>query len=842
MSFGGSLGLFLLCSCLAVAAAIKIEYDAKAIIIDGQRKVINAGSIHYPRSTPEMWPDLIQKAKDGGLDAIDTYIFWDVHEPQRREYNFAGNLDFVKFFKIIQDAGLYGILRIGPYVCAEWNYGGFPLWLHNTPGIELRTNNEIYENEMQIFTTKIINMCKEAKLFASQGGPIILAQIENEYGNIMEKYGEAGKEYIKWCAKMAVAQNISEPWIMCQQSDAPSPMIDTCNGFYCDQFKPNSPKSPKMWTENWTGWFKLWGGKDPYRSAEDLAFSVARFFQLGGVLNNYYMYHGGTNFGRTAGGPYIVTSYDYHAPLDEYGNLNQPKWGHLKQLHAAIKQAEQFFTSATEETKNLMKNVAMTKFTINATGEKFCMLSNVDNLSNVRARVEEGGDEFFVPAWSVTFVQNCSKEVYNTAKVNTQSSVMVKKQNDEDEGNYNNGVGGGAKTLSWMWTAEPMEDTLNGRGTFKASQLLDQKDATFDTSDYLWYMTTIDTKNASLSNATLRVITNGHALHAYVNGKLIGSRFSKQADGQQTVNGDDYSFIFEKPVSLISGYNVISLLSATIGLANYGAFYDSKPTGIVGGSVTLIGNGNATIDLTTNQWSYKVGLNGESKQFHDPNSGNANWSSSNVPQNIPMTWYKTTFKTPSGKEPVVVDLLGMGKGHAWVNGNSIGRYWPTQIAENKGCDAQCNYRGSYSDGKCRTNCGNPSQRWYHVPRSYLNTDQNGDNTLILFEEVGGAPWNVSFQVVTVGTVCGNAYEGNNLELHCQGDGRISEIQFASFGDPQGTCGSFKIGNYEATQSIAVVERLCIGRPSCGVNVSQSTFGFNSWGNLTSRLAVQAVCE
>lgn len=73
---------------------------------------------------------------------------------------------------------------------------------------------------------------------------------------------------------------------------------------------------------------------------------------------------------------------------------------------------------------------------------------------------------------------------------------------------------------------------------------------------------------------------------------------------------------------------------------------------------------------------------------------------------------QTTFKPPTGKDPVVVDLLGMGKGHAWVNGNSIGRYWPTQIAEKNGCDPECNYRGKYGDSKCRTNCGNPSQRWY----------------------------------------------------------------------------------------------------------------------------------
>ncbi|TYI01751.1 hypothetical protein ES332_A11G223000v1 [Gossypium tomentosum] len=139
-----------------------------------------------------MWLDLIQKAKDGGLDAVETYIFLKAHEPIRRQYNFEGNLDFVKFFKLVQEGGLYGILRLGPYVCAEWNYGGFPVWLNNIEGIELRTDNEIYKNEMRIFVTNMVDMCKEAKLFTSQGGPIILAQIENEYGNILWAYKDKG--------------------------------------------------------------------------------------------------------------------------------------------------------------------------------------------------------------------------------------------------------------------------------------------------------------------------------------------------------------------------------------------------------------------------------------------------------------------------------------------------------------------------------------------------------------------------------------------------------------------------------------------------------------------------
>ncbi|XP_022972609.1 beta-galactosidase [Cucurbita maxima] len=156
---------------------LSVSYDGRALTINGQRKIIVSGSIHYPRSTPEMWPLLIDKAKQGGIDAIETYVFWNAHEPQQGQYDFSGNNDLVRFIRTIQEQGLYAILRIGPYVCAEWNYGGFPVWLHNLPGIEFRTKNKVFMDEMEKFSTLIINMMKEYELFASQGGPIIIAQM-----------------------------------------------------------------------------------------------------------------------------------------------------------------------------------------------------------------------------------------------------------------------------------------------------------------------------------------------------------------------------------------------------------------------------------------------------------------------------------------------------------------------------------------------------------------------------------------------------------------------------------------------------------------------------------------
>ncbi|GFY98543.1 beta-galactosidase 15 [Actinidia rufa] len=822
---GSSLGfaLCLLIVFIGVASCTEVSHDGRAITIDGQRKILISGSIHYPRSSTEMWPDLIKKAKEGGLDAVETYVFWNAHEPLRRQYDFTGNLDLIRFIKTIQAEGLYAVLRIGPYVCAEWNYGGFPVWLHNMPGIELRTANTVFMNEMQNFTTLIVDMVKKEKLFASQGGPIILSQIENEYGNVMSSYGAAGKAYVDWCANMANSLDIGVPWLMCQQADAPEPMINTCNGWYCDSFTPNNPNSPKMWTENWTGWFKNWGGKDPHRTAEDLAFSVARFFQFGGTFQNYYMYHGGTNFGRTAGGPYISTSYDYDAPIDEFGNLNQPKWGHLKQLHHVLKSMEMTLTHGNVSNMDIGNGVSATIYATNETAS--CFFGNINTTSD--ATIHFQGTEYNVPAWSVSILPDCKNEVYNTAKVNTQTSVMVKKRNEAESE---------PSVLKWVWRPETTDDTIQlGKGSLTASQLVDQK-VSNDVSDYLWYMTSVNIKDDDpiwSDDMSIRVNGTGQILHAYVNGEYIGSEWATYGV---------YNYVFEKKVKLNRGKNQITLLSATVGLQNYGANFDLTATGIPG-PVVLIGrkdDESIIKDLSSHKWSYKVGLHGLDNVLYSTDSRYASkWQADNLPINRMMTWYKTTFKAPLGTDPVVLNLQGMGKGLAWVNGQSIGRYWPSFIAEEDGCSNEaCDYRGAYQNNKCVSNCGQPTQIWYHVPRSFIPEDVN---TLVLFEEFGGNPSLVNFQTVAAGTVCGNAYESNNMELSCQGR-PISAIRFASFGDPKGTCGSFEKGSCEGrNNAMSIVQNACLGKESCSIQASEDVFGSTNCSDISKRLVVEAVC-
>ncbi|KAJ6433654.1 hypothetical protein OIU84_017366 [Salix udensis] len=125
-----------------------------------------------------MWPSLIAKAKEGGLDAIETYVFWNAHEPQPGHYDFSGRHDIVSFIKEVHAQGLYACLRIGPFIQSEWSYGGLPFWLHDIPGIVFRSDNEPFKVYMQNFTAKIVSMMKSENLYASQGGPIILSQVQ----------------------------------------------------------------------------------------------------------------------------------------------------------------------------------------------------------------------------------------------------------------------------------------------------------------------------------------------------------------------------------------------------------------------------------------------------------------------------------------------------------------------------------------------------------------------------------------------------------------------------------------------------------------------------------------
>ncbi|KAL3505338.1 hypothetical protein ACH5RR_035179 [Cinchona calisaya] len=813
-----------------------VTYDNKAIIINGQRRILISGSIHYPRSTPDMWEDLIMKAKNAGLDVIDTYVFWNIHEPTQGNYNFEGRYDLVSFIKTVQKLGLYVHLRIGPYVCAEWNFGGFPVWLKYIPGISFRTDNEPFEAEMQKFTQKIVGMMKSEGLYESQGGPIILSQIENEYGPAAKKLGADGAAYLKWAAGMAVGLNTGVPWVMCKEDDAPDPIINACNGFYCDTFLPNKPYKPTLWTEAWSGWFTQFGGAINQRPVQDLAFAVARFIQRGGSMVNYYMYHGGTNFGRTAGGPFITTSYDYDAPIDEYGLLRQPKYGHLKELHRAIKMSEPALISSDPTIISLGSFQEAHVFS-SAKGNCAAFLANYD--SNSAARVMFNNMHYNLPPWSISILPNCKNVVFNTANVGTQTSRMQMLSTT-------------TQPNSWETYGEDIS-SLEDSSTLTAVGLLEQLNITRDNSDYLWYMTSIDISSSESffrggQKPTLFVQSRGHAVHVFINGQLSGSAYGTREDMRVRFNG---------PVNFLPGTNRIALLSIAVGLPNNGIHFETWNLGVLG-PVVVHGLDHGDKDLSWQKWTYKVGLKGESMNLVSPDGvSKVDWiPGSLVTQSQqPLRWYKAYFDAPMDNEPLALDMKSMGKGQVWINGQSIGRYWT--ISANGSCGI-CQYSGTFQASKCQLGCGQPTQSWYHVPRSWLKPTQN---LLVLFEELGGDASKISLVKRTTASVCASAHENRasmvdwhidsngegtmlrqpKIQLQCAPGQSISTIKFASFGTPSGPCGAFQQGTCHAESSQAVIEKMCIGQETCRVTASKSYFGSDPCPSQLKRLYVEAVC-
>ncbi|KAL6217090.1 hypothetical protein ACLB2K_010307 [Fragaria x ananassa] len=786
-----------------------VMYDGRSLIIDGQHKILFSGSIHYPRSTPQMWPSLIAKAKEGGIDVIQTYVFWNLHEPQKGQFVFNGRSDIVAFMKEVHRQGLYVCLRIGPFIESEWTYGGFPVWLRNIPGIVFRSDNEPYKAEMQRFTAKIVDLMKSNELYASQGGPIILSQIENEYKNVESAFHERGPPYVLWAASMAEGFQTGVPWVMCKQDDAPGAVINACNGMKCGETfaGPNAPNKPAIWTEDWTSQYQVYGEEPYLRRAEDIAYHVALFIAKNkGSYVNYYMYHGGTNFGRTAS-EFVTTSYYDEAPLDEYGMPNEPKYSHLKELHAAVKLSISPLLAGEQTVVNLGQS--QTAYVYKAkSGE--CAAFLVNNGSK-DAIVQFQNSPYQLYPKSISILPDCKSVAFNTGKVSAQHATRSWTPTQKFDSHQN-----------WQEYNEPIPTYDNT--SLRQNIIVDQMRTTNDLSDYLWYTFSFQHDSPN-PESTLNVQTRGHVLHSFVNGVLVGSGHGVHRNA---------GFALESKVNLNKGINHVSLLSAMVGLPDNGAYLERRDYGLH--SVKIDGK-----DFSTYAWGYQVGLSGENLQIYTDTS-KVQWHRLSSIKH-PMTWYKTLFDEPAGNDPVALNLGSMGKGEVWINGQSIGRYWVS----------------------FHTPKGTPSQTWYHVPRSFLKP--TGNLLVLIEEETGVDPVKISLDRISVAKVCALVSEthlhpvstwmyqrtsGNlnntrqnpgrkpTAKLRCPPNSYISKILYASYGNPSGDCKTYAAGSCHSEDSTAVVQKACLGKRRCSVSVSSEKFG-DPCPRISKTLLVDAQC-
>ena len=305
-------------------------------LLDGEPFRVLSGALHYFRVHPDYWADRIHKAKLMGLNTIETYVAWNEHSPTRGTFDTSGGLDLGRFLDLVAAEGMYAIVRPGPFICAEWDNGGFPGWLFSDPAVGVRRDEPLYMAAVSEYFAELLPIVASRQI--DRGGPVILMQIENEYG----AYGD-DKSYLRKLVDLTRAGGITVPFTTIDQptdqmlADGSLPELHKTGSFgsraaeRLATLRSHQKTGPLMCAEFWDGWFDHWGAHHHVTDAQDSARELDALLAAGASVN-IYMFHGGTNFGFTNGandkGVFqpTVTSYDYDAPLTESGDPGAKFW------------------------------------------------------------------------------------------------------------------------------------------------------------------------------------------------------------------------------------------------------------------------------------------------------------------------------------------------------------------------------------------------------------------------------------------------------------------------------------------------------------------------------------
>ena len=377
----------------------KIDFkvlDGK-FLLNGKPKQLISGEIHYFRILPELWLDRLEKMKLMGLDAVQTYLAWNIHEPNEGDFNFTGIADFEKFVSLAGELGLMVIVRPGPYICSEWEFGGLPAWLLNKPGIKLRCMNKPYLEAVRRYFDQVMPRLK--KLQCSAGGPIIAMQVENEYGS----YGN-DHEYIKHLHNLFLFHGID---VLLFTSDGPSDrnipagtipgLLMTLNFGSKPEvaFKKGReyrPDGPDFCMEYWNAWGDHWGEKHHTRDSIENCQNLDYMLSVGASAT-IYMAHGGTSFGYMNGandycdGKYLpyINSYDFDAPVNECGDASDKFYAYREIISKYKNGVSRDKPAPTKKIK--YGNVALE--------QSVAVLDSVDTLARKHLSVEPETMEYF---------------------------------------------------------------------------------------------------------------------------------------------------------------------------------------------------------------------------------------------------------------------------------------------------------------------------------------------------------------------------------------------------------------------------------------------------------------
>lgn len=682
-----------------------ISFDNTSFLVNGRRVFLSAGEVHYARAPKAEWERILDNSKACGINTVAAYVFWGFHEAERGVFNFEGDRDLGHFLQLCADRGLHVFLRMGPYCCAEWNYGGFPSWLRDEPDIKIRTFNPAYIRRVELYFERL---CAEVRPYlATRGGPVAMVQIENEYDNVARRHGEDGQRYLRWLEELATRLGMDVPRTMCEAGSSDSGgatdgTLATVNGFSisaerAESFRRNHPGLPMLWTELWPGWYDTWGFQSHSRQVSNIARYLLEFVALGGCGWNYYMWYGGTNFGRNS--MYLqTTAYCFGSPLDEYGRIT-PRACFLRDLHAVLHEdAEIFFE-----------------------GER----SYSDSVTTWTK-----GDQKRV----LTIEDQRALLTTETGAVRFDSAAVPEATPDSTSWRTV------AQPEAWLAWSEPRPEQRSAEA-LRAHDPIEQLTLTRDKSDYCWYSTEINIVEATES--CLKIPYCGDFLRVYLDGKEIGttptplrecrgSTTPGEAASETIVQGvavdlseahPQYSFELRFPVA--PGPHRLEILATSVGMV--------KGEWMLSGTLETERKGiwsQVFLDeKALHGWAMHPCLAGEQMDLRS-HPEDVNWNPAQE-RSHPLSWLRTRFSLTSQQlasdADFRLDATGLGKGMLFINGHALGRHW---LIHGEGFGNDQFWVQQEKHGLVLDAAGVPTQRHYRIPPAWLRED----NDLLIFEE------------------------------------------------------------------------------------------------------------
>ena len=739
-------------------SARTVHFDGRSMIVDGERVLILGGSMHPPRVPREQWSAMLAEFVELGLNSVETYVFWNYHEQEKGVVRWDGQRDLAAFIRLAQQHGLYVTLRIGPYACAEWYMGGIPLWMRDDPTVGcFRCNDVGWQREMARWSSLVMEQVRP--LLWPNGGPIIMLQIENEGGS------SVSGAYYRWAVDMALGLTTDVPWNICHVHEIcdsldndtalDGKLICTINGVWQEtssrssthpspgwvaQQRKANPTQPLIWTEDTSGTPRYqWGQAQTFRLPADQLYGMMRFLSIGGSWNNFYMGHGGNNFGLWAGGHRDiggwageVTSYDADTPIDYLGLRNEPKFSLFAAFFKALSNPRiltEFFGSADiPSAQDLGGGAELRQYGTLA----FVSCTNTTSDCLVQLPM---GQRRVVGLWTVAVFSQDGDVLLNTsatlADYASASTGHVPRAMERTSRLY------GSDAVWEVYVETPAAGTQTQR---TSSGTIEQLLLTKNAVDYCWYTTNVTT--AQLSAGHLSFVGNGIAT-VFVDGRLAGEATApagfNASQKNLTVTISLQGVGQEERYSYGQKRHELQIMVAAMAMPNG---YNGRPGGK--GVLDRVALGSA--DLTWQPWEMRWLMTGETEKiFTLAGRAAVPWTTVQQPgHSSPLSWYQAMIPMPEGAAnscAFALNLASMWKGQAWVNGFHLGRYW----LRPGGCPSEndkCTTRPRMNSEACPLcscgcsmcprpgACDKPTQHLYRVPREVLREQ----NLVTVFEE------------------------------------------------------------------------------------------------------------